>query len=152
MSNVTGILEFRSDTDSPYIGTVEPAITDFLVNTTEITTHLNQTEAGPPLPGSGYELSTAVTVAIAVGSAIIIIIIVIVVNVFNRKRKKKKNKAWVDNLTLSYIADSNIDLTKDNVDETISLDNDNFLNSLDQNFSMWTPNTSNTRQYTYSYF
>ena len=29
-----------------------------------------------------------------------------------RKKRKKRTKAWVDNLTLSYIADSNIDLTK----------------------------------------
>lgn len=38
---------------------------------------------------------------------------VITVVCFVRKKiKKKKSRAWVDNLTLSYIADSNIDLTK----------------------------------------
>lgn len=157
MSNVTGFLDpdSVSEVENQSTGTVEPAFRDINVNTTEITTYLNHTEAGPPGGDSGFGLSTEVTIAIAVGSAVIVIIIVIVVVLLVRKRHKKRTKAWVDNLTLSYIADSNIDLTKDNFDETISLDNDNFLNSLDQNISMWTPNTntnSNTRQYTYSYF
>ncbi|WAR16280.1 hypothetical protein MAR_030874 [Mya arenaria] len=42
----------------------------------------------------------------------------------------------------------------DNYDEIVSLDNDNFLNSLvdAQAFSVYSSPNNNTRQYTYSYF
>lgn len=128
----------------------------FHLNTTGLFSNESATEMGPHVFGEAEGLGTTVTIGIAVGSAVfVIIIIVIVVVCFVRKKmKEKKSKAWVDNLTMSYIADSNIDLTKDNYDEMISLDNDNFLNSLvdGHSFSVYSPTNNNTRQYTYSYF
>ncbi|KAL3889469.1 hypothetical protein ACJMK2_001812 [Sinanodonta woodiana] len=102
------------------------------------------------------ELSTGVTAAIAVSSGFAIIILVIAIVFFIRKKCFQKRKApWEDNLTLSYIADSNFDLTKDNVDDLVSLDNDSFLNSLDCANSMPYPVCSSDsvmKHYTYASF
>ncbi|KAH3710045.1 hypothetical protein DPMN_069511 [Dreissena polymorpha] len=135
-------------------------IDDFTQNATESSFYLDGNSTHSHTFPSLYQndetngLGTPVTIAIALGSAAFVIIIVVVVVCFVRRRiKEKKSRTWVDNLTLSYIADSNADLTKDNFDEMVSLDNDNFLNSLvdGQAFSVYSSG-NNTRHYTYSYF
>ncbi|KAK3594831.1 hypothetical protein CHS0354_002882 [Potamilus streckersoni] len=99
------------------------------------------------------QLSTGVIAAIAVSSGFVIIILVIAIVFFIRKKCFQKRKApWEDNLTLSYIADSNFDLTKDNVDDLVSLDNDSFLNSLDCANSAPFPVCSSMKHYNYTSF
>lgn len=128
----------------------------FHLNSTDLHMNDSVTETAPAVVSGVGGLGTSVTMAVALSSVAFVIVIVVIVVCFARKRhREKKTRAWVDNLTLSYIADSNIDLTKDNYDEMISLDNDNFLNSLvdSQSFSVYSSsNNNNTRQYTYSYF
>lgn len=124
------------------------------LNDVETTVYFNDSSTVPFDNSVSYGLGTTVTVAIVLGSVAFLAVVVIVIVCFMRWRiQKKKVRAFVDNLTLSYIADSNIDLTKDNYDEMISLDNDNFLNSLvdASAFSRYSSHSS-TRHYSYSYF
>ncbi|XP_060593772.1 uncharacterized protein LOC132748225 [Ruditapes philippinarum] len=143
-----------SDITSSYV--TSSSLHTFHLNSTDLHANASETEVHPGIVSGIDGLGTSVTIAVALSSVAFVVVIVIIMVCFVRKKyREKKSRAWVDNLTLSYIADSNIDLTKDNYDEMISLDNDNFLNSLvdSQSFSVYSSsNNNNTRQYTYSYF
>ncbi|KAK6187035.1 hypothetical protein SNE40_006285 [Patella caerulea] len=84
-----------------------------------------------------WSLPTSVIIGIACGSAALVLLLVVAIAICctRKKHQLSGSKAdlsayWEDNVTLSYI-NGHVDLPRDYPDEMISLDNDSFLNSLD---------------------
>ncbi|XP_074661315.1 uncharacterized protein LOC141913980 [Tubulanus polymorphus] len=121
------------------------------LNVTVLSASANQND------GDGFRLSIPAIIGLALGGVLVLLVAGLLIGYFiyrhrhlkvtSAKQAKKKDDGWDDTIALSYI-NSNFDIVdwqKEISDDVVSLDNDQFLNSLESMMfsNLWMQSAAN---------